>query len=578
VSLFAGLRRPSTPAEGSPSPAAGSTNPAEGSPNPTGWRRDARAVAGTCTTLGALLLVWCALVSPNELIHLTPSAFLRIPLEGLVVIALAIALPARPRIVLAVLAGLLLGLLTVLKIVDMGFFVFLDRPFNPTSDWSYFKSGTNLLSLSIGPRDARLSVAAAIVAVVALMIAIPLSVLRLTRLAARHRTTSLGVIAALGSVSIICAVAGVRVDSGAPIASASAAGLAYDEVSMVRAGLHDKETLLKAAADDPFRSIPAADLLTGLRGKDVVIAFVESYGRVAVHGSSFSPQVDAVLRRGTRQLRGAGFSARSAFLTSPTFGGISWLAHSTLQSGLWIDNQHTYNDLVTTPRFTLSDAFKRAGWRTVADVPSNEKDWPEGKTFYHYDKIYDEHNVGYLGPKFSYASMPDQYILSAFQRLELAKPHRAPVMAEIDLVSSHIPWAPLPRLVPWSRVGNGSVFDKMPAQGRSPTSVWRNADDVRAAYGQSVQYSLSSLISFVRTYPDKNLVLLVLGDHQPSTMVSGQGASHEVPVTLIAHDPAVMRRISSWGWQRGTLPGTNAPVLPMSAFRNRFLNAYDAQP
>ena len=32
------------------------------------------------------------------------------------------------------------------------------------------------------------------------------------------------------------------------------------------------------AADDPWSTVPAADLLTGLRGKDVVIAFVESYG------------------------------------------------------------------------------------------------------------------------------------------------------------------------------------------------------------------------------------------------------------------------------------------------------------
>jgi hypothetical protein len=48
-------------------------------------------------------------------------------------------------------------------------------------------------------------------------------------------------------------------------------------------------------------------------------------------------------------------------LTSPTFGGISWLAHSTLQSGLWIDNQQRYNQLVASNRFTLSDAFKQAG-------------------------------------------------------------------------------------------------------------------------------------------------------------------------------------------------------------------------
>ena len=198
---------------------------------------------------------------------------------------------------------------------------------------------------------------------------------------------------------------------------------------------------------------------------------------------------------------------------------------------------------------TLSYAFKRAGWRTVGDVPSNEQDWPEGTTFYHYDQIYDARNVGYAGPKFSYASMPDQYTLSAFQRLELAQRDRAPVMAEIDLVSSHTPWAPLPQMVDWGKVGDGSVFDGMPEQGDSPDVVWRDPVEVRAAYGQSIEYSLNTLISFVQTYGDDNLVLVMLGDHQPATMVSGAGASHDVPITIIAHDPAVMDRISGWGWQ-----------------------------
>ena len=77
-------------------------------------------------------------------------------------------------------------------------------------------------------------------------------------------------------------------------------------------------------------------------------------------------------------------------------------------------------------RLTLSDAFKRAGWRTVGDVPSNNRTWPQGTSFYHYDKLYDRRNVGYRGPKFSYASMPDQYVLAALQRLELAKTRPPP--------------------------------------------------------------------------------------------------------------------------------------------------------
>src|SRR6185369_11611533 len=160
-----------------------------------------------------------------------------------------------------------------------------------------------------------------------------------------------------------------------------------------------------AAAQDPLRRVPSGDLLTGLRGKDVLLVFVESYGRVAVQGSSFSPGVDRVLDDGTRRLRAHGFAARSAFLTSPTFGAVSWLAHSTLQSGLWVDSQQRYDAVVTSGRQTLSDAFGKAGWRTVGDVPSITHDWPEGRTFYHYDKLYDSRNVGYAGPKFSYAQM-----------------------------------------------------------------------------------------------------------------------------------------------------------------------------
>jgi hypothetical protein len=536
-----------------------------------------RTVAATVATVVAVVLVEFALVGPNEIARLTPADFLRIPVDGLVAAAVVLALPGRARLLAAAAIGVLLGLLTVLKIVDMGFYVFLDRPFNPTSDWSYFRSASDLLSLALGRRDANVFVVAAVVLATLVMVFVPLSVLWLTRVASRHRAASLRLLAALGAVALVAAGVGVHVGSSQAIASTDAAGLLVDEVHQIRAGFDDRQTLMREAADDPFRTTPRADLLTRLRGKDVVIAFVESYGKVAVQGSAFSPRVDALLRNGSRRLQAAGFASRSAFLTSPTFGGISWLAHSTLQSGLWIGNQHTYDDLVTTPRFTLSDAFKRAGWRTVADVPSNEKDWPEGRSFFHYDQIYDDHNVGYHGPSFSYASMPDQYTLSALRRLELAPSDRTPVMAEVDLVSSHIPWAPLPRMVDWRKVGDGSIFDAMPAQGQSPTWVWRSTDRVRAAYGHSVEYSLRSLMSFVRTYPDKNLVLIVLGDHQPSTMVTGQGQSHDVPVSVIAHDPAVMRSISSWHWQSGMLPGANAPVWPMSSFRDRFLTAFDAE-
>ena len=40
---------------------------------------------------------------------------------------------------------------------------------------------------------------------------------------------------------------------------------------------------------DRYAQTPGRDLLTRLRGKDVLVVFVESYGRVAVEDSWFAP-------------------------------------------------------------------------------------------------------------------------------------------------------------------------------------------------------------------------------------------------------------------------------------------------
>ncbi len=184
----------------------------------------------------------------------------------------------------------------------------------------------------------------------------------------------------------------------------------------------------------------------------MVVAFVESYGRVAVEGPS-SARVQAVLDAGSRRLRASGYAARSAFLTSPTYGGVSWLAHATLQSGLWVDNQWSYDRLLSGDRTSLNKAFGRAGWRTVAVLPSDRGAWPEGQAYYGFDTIYDSSSLGYAGPGFGFSSMPDQYALKAFERRELGAGRRAPVMAEIDLASSHGPWAPLPSMLPWDGWG-----------------------------------------------------------------------------------------------------------------------------
>jgi hypothetical protein len=299
---------------------------------------------------------------------------------------------------------------------------------------------------------------------------------------------------------------------------------------------------------------------------------------VAVQDSWFAPPTQQRLTRLDGELAGLGFESRSAWLTSPTFGGLSWLAHSTFQTGLWIDSQRRYQRVLGSDRLTLASAFRRAGWHTVGDIPSDAGPWPEGQAFYRYQQMLDSTNVGYVGPRYSYARVPDQYTLAAFDRLVLARQHRRPVMAEIDLDSSHNPWSVVPHLVPWDTIGDGSVYRQIKAPYTHTLQVLGDRHLQQASYAKSIRYSLSSLVSFVRHAHDSHLVMLVLGDHQPNSLVSGTGVSHDVPVALLAHDPAVLRRIDGWNWTPGLQPAANGVQWPMDAFRDRFLSAYGSTP
>src|SRR5690348_955085 len=524
----------------------------------------------------SVVLVWGVLVAPGRLFQFTPAAFARIPVEGLVLVAIALVLPTWPRRIVAAVAGILLSLLTLVKILNMAFFEEIGRAFNPVFGWVDIGPAVGVVRDTIGATRTNIALAALWLGLVLVIAAITAATIHLTTVAARHRRATVRGLAALTAVWVLCAVLSVQLVQGSPVASTSAAGLAVAQVRSTQIALRDKRLFEQALhSSDPEARVPASDLLTGLRGKDVIIAFVESYGQAAVQGTSFSPGVDAVLRRDTTSLAHAGWSTRSAWLTSPGFGGISQLAHSTLQSGLWINTEQRYAQLVTSRRFTLSGAFDKAGWRTVSDSPEDDVAWPPGTQFYHYDQLYDRRNVGYRGPTFSYPSMPDQYALAAFQRLELTPGHK-PVMAEIDLVSSHYPWAPLPTMVPWNKVGNGSIFDPMPARSESPITVWRNANTVRQFFGRSIQYSLQALTSWVTELNDPNLVLIMLGDEQPAAPITRPGASHNVVISIVARDPSVFRQIASWRWQDGLLPGPSAPLEPMDAFRNQFLRAFSA--
>ena len=234
------------------------------------------------------------------------------------------------------------------------------RPaFKPVDDSSYAGSASRRCATRSAGSSADLAVAVAAVLAVALLALPVLALLRVTRVAAGHRRWALRAAAVLAVVWVALRVA------GAPVASSSAAALAVDEVQAVQTGLGDRAVLARQIAHDRFGTTPGDRLLTGLRGKDVLLVFVESYGRVAVQGSSFSPAHQRRARPGQRAAAGrrllrAQRVPHLADLRRPQLAGA---LHPAV--GGPGRRPAALRPARRQRRLTLTRAFKRAGWRAV---------------------------------------------------------------------------------------------------------------------------------------------------------------------------------------------------------------------
>jgi hypothetical protein len=517
----------------------------------------------------ALLYVFVAMVLPHRADWINAQSFVFIPLE-LWVTGLLLLAPVRgPWLRIAL--GLMLAAGIILRLADLAVFEAFARSFNPAFDFWLLIEGMDLLNGATGRIGAVLIAALLIVLILGIVWASlrALAILQQWLQTLRPPRAALWLIVAL-ALSILWRMAGL------PRTTTYFSDQLREHAQSTIAGLHDLRSFRAELAQGSPHELPDAPLFSALEGKDVLVVFVESYGRIALEGDLFAPTLTGMLQQHERELDDAGLGMRSAWLTSPTIGGLSWLAQATALSGLWIDSQLRYDSLVRSDRATLNRLFQRAGWRTVGVMPAITMPWPEGD-YFGFDQFYAANDLGYRGAPFNWITMPDQYVLAAFQRMERNTPSHPPVMAEIALISSHAPWTPIPRMIDWQDVGDGSVFTEQATAGPTPEQVWSSEARIRDHYRQSVAYALDNLLSWVQTYGDENLVVLALGDHQPSPLVSGDAGNRDVPVHLIARDPTVLDAMAHWQWSQGLQPAADAPRWRMDALRDRFVEAFSRQ-
>jgi hypothetical protein len=340
-----------------------------------------------------------------------------------------------------------------------------------------------------------------------------------------------------------------------------------------------RQARLLAAGPSTGDVIPAAQRLepdlSGLGGADVLLVFVESYGAVAYDNHSLAAPLSASREQLAADIEATHRGVVSAFVESPTFGGSSWLAHVSLLTGVDVRNEDTNVRLMAQRRDTMVTAFARAGYRTVAAMPGNSHPWPEGD-FYGFDDIYDRARLDYRGPRFGWWPVPDQFTLARVDQLEIARPRRRPVFVFMPAISTHAPFGPTAPYQPdWSRVLSETPYeadDVELALARKPDLL-----NMGPSYVNAVAYTYESLGGYLRMRHDRDLVLLVLGDHQPAAAVSGEGASWDVPIHVIASRPGILRRLEVRGFTPGMSPARKA-VGTMPGLLPVLFDAFGARP
>jgi len=526
--------------------------------------RDRRPLAA----VAAAGIVALLLILPNQPGVLTPAGLRRFPLElPLIVLALA----ACPRPGAAVLRGAIAAFLTAtfaLKLADLATETAFRRPFNPVLDGNLVVAAWRLAGGAVGWP---LALAAALALLAAVVLAGSLAWWATGRLAGLAPPRARAVTALLA----VAALAVVLLDASGRRELPGHARTTRIAAEHVVAALDARVDLARFRADaaaDPWAGAAPATILPGLRGTDVLVIFVESYGRSALDNPLYAATTAAALGDTGAALAAAGLAARSGFLTAPMVGGQSWLAHASLLSGLSIDNEGKYHALLRSPRRTLLHLAQAAGWTTAAVMPAITLAWPEADWF-GYDRILAAAGLDYRGAPFGWVTMPDQYTLAALDRALLAGTDRPPAMAEVALVSSHAPWTPLPPLLPWDAIGDGSVFTPALAAGDPADAVWRDDARVREQYRRAIDYSLRAVGGFAARAGPRPRLVVVLGDHQPAAFVSGEVGGLDVPVHVIGPAP-LLARLDGWGWTDGMVPNPAVPAWPMAAFRDRFLAAF----
>jgi hypothetical protein len=305
--------------------------------------------------------------------------------------------------------------------------------------------------------------------------------------------------------------------------------------------------LLRGGADPLQAATPSASDLGRLKHRDVYLVLVDSYG-AAMLGDSRLASALAAFEKGAGE---AGYYLASSRLAAPGTEAGARLAEASLASGLRLDRLR-YRMLLASDRRSIADYLAAAGYRTIEIAPDLRRRGVEERSW-GFERILAAVDLGYSGPRFGGAGIPDQWTLEqVLERID-AKPH-PPAFVRIELVSARPQAAPVPPYVEeWSDLAHALSAR---AEEAAPAD----------AAPRAVTYDLEALTGFLARLKGQPLVI-VLGNRAPA---SAEG----VPIHVLSRDEDLVLPFASLGYAAGAAPPAGGAVKGTESFLPDFLRLF----
>lgn len=462
--------------------------------------------------------------------------------------------------------ALLLTVMTIARYIEVTSPALFGRSVNLYWDAKYIPHVTEMLIEVANPLMVILIFAGGILSLAGIFISLRLALKRISTSLAN--TVEQRAIATIMGVMILIFAAGY---SGLPLQRV----IMYS-IPITKTYWQQAEFIATVIADEANDVLPETEPLGNfdlprLGNADVVVQFIESYGAVAFD----SPIVSEIIANSHEQfaqtIKSTDRRVVSAFIKSPTFGGNSWLAHSSFMTGLDIKHLSTYDLLLTQDRPTLASRFAALGYRPVALMPGLRAEWPEGM-FYKFDEIYGSKKLNYKGPAFGWWRIPDQYSLAKLAESEMRNDPREPLFLFFTTITSHMPFRPTPPYQEdWPRILSDEPFNKVALEeSLSLLPEWKN---MQPGYAQTLAYTFTYLNGFLSKQLDKDLVWIIIGDHQPPANVSGKDVRWDVPVHIVSGNSGIISALLQSGFIEGMTPA-NLPITTMHELPVTLLTAF----